>query len=230
MPSMYHSGGQYFEYGTDRSEVRQINRLIAMGPMMRRCPPIPDPLCRLSVNFALDRYVHMFPWSEQKLIDAHDALANEAGSKSDSRRYEASLFSPCVEHIDDVIQTEGTLSAIGAQRVWGRSQTRGHRRSHVRPHNQGPQRKLLSTDREKNSAGGWERPQNLPFASQPKISELNGAIKSWWAWSVQLRARVNHPVSTPRVLSRCKVVKKTIDAPSQLLVVMRDGLMHIGDR
>jgi hypothetical protein len=33
------------------------------------------------------------------------------------------LFSPGLEQIDDVLQTEGILSAIGAQRIWGRSQS-----------------------------------------------------------------------------------------------------------
>jgi len=119
---------------------------------------------------------------------------------------------------------------MGAQRIRGRSQTRGHRRSHVGPRDQGPQRNLLRADREENSASGWERPQNLPFASQPKISRLNRAIKGWLAWDVQLWAGVNHPVSTPHALSRCETIKKAIDALSQLLVVMRYGFMHIGDR
>ena len=93
-------------------------------------------------------------------------------------------FSPCLEQIDYVIQIESILFAIGAQRIRGRSQTRRHRRSHIRPRSQGPQRKLLSADREKNCASGWERPQDLPFASQPKIPGLNGATDSWWAGDV----------------------------------------------
>ena len=87
----------------------------------------------------------------------------------------------------------------------------------------------MSADREENSASGRERPQNLPFASQPKISRLNGAIMSWWAWDVQLWAGVNHPVSTPRVLSWCEMIKKAIDALSQFLVVVGYGFVDIGD-
>jgi hypothetical protein len=59
---------------------------------------------------------------------------------------------------------------------------------------------------------------------------LNGAIDSWWAWGVQLWAGVNYPVSTPRILSGCKMIKKMIDALSQLLIVVRNGFMHIGNR
>jgi hypothetical protein len=40
---------------------------------------------------------------------------------------EPRLFSPCLEQIDDVIQIESILDAIGAQRIRGRSQTRRHR-------------------------------------------------------------------------------------------------------
>jgi hypothetical protein len=57
-----------------------------------------------SVSFALDRYGHLFPWSEQKLNDALDALANEARSAS-------------VEAVDDAAEAVTAKNPISIAHV-----------------------------------------------------------------------------------------------------------------
>jgi hypothetical protein len=120
------------------------------------------------------------------------------------------------------------MHAIGAQRIRGRAQTRCQSRGQVRTVRHRHQRNLLGQDREQNPARGGQRPQDLPLASQPKFLWLNGSADGWWVWDVQLWTGVNHPIATPGIPSRRKSVKESIDALSQLLLVMRYRLVHIG--